>query len=51
MGKEIFNIVNDMSEVLNASQLQKLQEVLVNPKSDQRWIWDCFLLFVYNLNK
>lgn len=30
MGKEIFNIVNDMSEVLNASQLQKLQEVLVN---------------------
>ena len=30
MGKEIFNIVNDMSEVLSASQLQKLQEVLVN---------------------
>ena len=29
MGKEIFNIVNDMSEVLSASQLQKLQEVLV----------------------
>ena len=29
MGKEIFNIVNDMSEVLSAPQLQKLQEVLV----------------------
>ena len=29
MGKEIFNIVNDMSEVLNAPQLQRLQEVLV----------------------
>ena len=29
MGKEIFNIVNDMAEVLNASQLQRLQEVLV----------------------
>lgn len=28
-GKEIFNIVNDMSEVLSAPQLQKLQEVLV----------------------
>ena len=28
MGKEIYNIINDMAEVLNASQMQKLQEVL-----------------------
>ena len=26
MGKEIYNIINDMAEVLNASQMQKLQE-------------------------
>ena len=32
MGKEIYNIINDMAEVLNASQMQKLQEVLVNRK-------------------
>ena len=25
MGKEIYNIINDMAEVLNASQMQKLQ--------------------------
>ena len=24
MGKEIYNIINDMAEVLNASQMQKL---------------------------
>lgn len=29
MGKEIFNIINDMSEVLSAVQLRKLQDVLV----------------------
>ena len=28
MGKEIYNIINDMAEVLNASQMHKLQEVL-----------------------
>ena len=30
MGKEIYSIINDMTEVLNVSQMQKLQEVLVN---------------------
>ena len=30
MGREIYDIINDMAEVLNASQMQKLQEVLVN---------------------
>ena len=34
MGKEIYNIINDMAEVLNASQMQKLQEVLVNRLSE-----------------
>lgn len=34
MGKEIYNIINDMGEVLNASQMQKLQEVLVNRLSE-----------------
>ena len=29
MGREICDIINDMAEVLNASQMQKLQEVLV----------------------
>ena len=29
MGREIYDIINDMAEVLNASQIQKLQEVLV----------------------
>ena len=28
MGREIYDIVNDMAEVLNVSQMQKLQEVL-----------------------
>ena len=32
MGREIYDIINDMAEVLNASQKQKLQEVLVNVK-------------------
>ena len=30
MGKEIYNIINDMANVLNASQMQKLQGALVN---------------------
>ncbi len=34
MGREICNIINDMAEVLNASQMQKLQEVLVNRLSE-----------------
>lgn len=34
MGKEIYYIINDMAEVLNASQMQKLQEVLVNRLSE-----------------
>ena len=29
MGREIYDIINDMAEVLNASHMQKLQEVLV----------------------
>ncbi len=36
MGKEIYNIINDMAEVLNASQMQKLQEVLVNRLLENR---------------
>lgn len=36
MGKEIYNIINDMAEVLNASQMQKLQEVLVNRLSENK---------------
>ena len=28
MGREIYDIISDMAEVLNASQMQKLQEVL-----------------------
>lgn len=36
MGKEIYNIINDMAEVLNASQMQKLQEVLFNRLSENR---------------
>lgn len=34
MGREIYNIINDMAEVLNASQMQKLQKVLVNRLSE-----------------
>lgn len=34
MGREIYNIINDMAEVLNASQIQKLQKVLVNRLSE-----------------
>ena len=35
MGREIYDIINDMAEVLNASQMQKLQEVLVKRCSDK----------------
>ena len=28
MGREIYDIINDMAEVLNASQMQKLQKML-----------------------
>ena len=34
MGREIYNIINDMAEVLDASQMQKLQEVWVNRLSE-----------------
>ena len=34
MRKEIYDIINDMAEVLNASQMQKLQEVLVKRLSE-----------------
>ena len=29
MGRDIYDIINDMADVLNASQIQKLKEVLV----------------------
>ena len=35
MGREIYNIINDMAEVLNASQMQRLQEVLVKRLSEK----------------
>ena len=35
MGREIYDIINDMAEVLNASQMQKLQEVLVKRLSEK----------------
>ena len=38
MGKEIYNIINDMAEVLNASQMQKLQEVLINRLSENNTV-------------
>lgn len=34
MGREIYDIINDMEEVLNASQMQKLQEVLAKRLSE-----------------
>ena len=34
MGREIYNVINDMAEVLNASQMQKLQEVLIKRLSE-----------------
>ena len=38
MGKEIYNIINDMAEVLNVSQMQKLQEVLINRLSENNTV-------------
>ena len=35
MSREIYDIINDMAEVLNASQMQKLQEVLVKRLSEK----------------
>ena len=34
MCREIYDIINDMAEVLNASQKKKLQEVLINRLSE-----------------
>lgn len=34
MSREIYNIINDMADVLNASQMQKLQEMLVKRLSE-----------------
>ena len=34
MGRKIYDIINDMEEVLNASHMQKLQEVLVKRLSE-----------------
>ena len=34
MSREIYDIIKDMAEVLNASQMQKLQEVLVKRLSE-----------------
>ena len=34
MCREIYDIINDMTEVLNASQKKKLQEVLINRLSE-----------------
>ena len=52
MGREIYNIINDMAEILNASQMQKLQEVLINRLSENtmsdylqpvmKSFWTCF---------
>jgi len=35
MGKELFNIINDMMDVLNVQQLKKLEEVLVYRLSEE----------------
>ena len=35
---DINNIINDMAEVLNASQMQKLQEVLINRLSENNTV-------------
>ena len=34
MGRDIYDIINDIADVLNASQIQKLQEVLVKRLSE-----------------
>ena len=35
MGKELFNIINDMMDVLDTQQLKKLEEVLVYRLSEE----------------
>ena len=35
---KIYNIIDDMAEVLNASQMQKLQEVLLNRLSENNTV-------------
>ena len=50
MGKEIYNIINDMAEVLNASQMQKLQEVLINRLSENNTV-DYLLLKQYTITE
>ena len=35
MGKELFNIINDMTDVLDVQQLKKLEEVLVYRLSEE----------------
>ena len=34
MGREIYNIINDMAEILNASQMQKLQDIVVQLRKE-----------------
>ena len=42
MGREIYDIINDMAEVLNASQMQKLQEVFAdNEYGLSRYVFNC----------
>ena len=36
MAREIYNIINDMADVLNASQMRRLQEVLIQRLSENR---------------
>ena len=38
MCREIYDIINDMAEVLNASQKKKLQEVLINRLSENNTV-------------
>ena len=35
MGKELFKIINDMTDVLDVQQLKKLEEVLVYRLSEE----------------
>ena len=48
MDNQIYNILNDMSDHLNVSQMKKLQEVLIRRLEDARkllpipLIWKCF---------
>ena len=40
MGRDIYDIINAMAEVLNASQMKKLQEVMVKRLSENT-LSDC----------